>query len=166
MESSLHAVCDMPSTSGLRILLKSLTMSQPSHPFYSIQTSSNWLGSSWTVTPGYLSLSARNVTQSSTNVTASSSGFCRESTFHLLEKRTQKASESTCDFMSPPYDHFQVPTLFWVSTRKCLSLEQFYTLIPLDTSLFSVTCRVWHFCFVPSSMLLPPVESRGQIPCL
>lgn len=132
-------------------------MSQPSHPFYSIQTSSNWLESSWTVTPGYLSLSARNVTQSSTNVTASSSGFCRESTFHLLEKRTGKASESTCDFMSPPYDHFQVGTLFWVSTRKCLSL---CTVLHLDSTghlpvFCYLLCVTLLFCSILHAALYP-----------
>lgn len=72
--SSLHAACGTPSTSGLRIpsilLMTSLTR-RHSHPFYFTQTSSNWSGSSWTVTPGYQSLSARNATLSSTSATAS-----------------------------------------------------------------------------------------------
>lgn len=94
MGSSLHGACDMPSTSGLRIrriLLK--TSQMPSRPFYSTQTSSDWSGSSWTVTLSYQNLSARSVTPSSTSATASWSGFCRESTSRRLGKRTPKASE-------------------------------------------------------------------------
>lgn len=97
MGSSLHAACGTPLSghrSPLTLLMRS-QMPRPSHPFCSIRTSNNWLGSSWTGTRGCLSLSARNATPSSTSATASWSGFCRESIYRQSGKRTIGASEST-----------------------------------------------------------------------
>lgn len=73
MENSLLAVCDTPSR-GLRIpSVLPVRIQKPwaVSPSSSTQTSSNWLEFSWTATPGYLSSSARNVTLSFTNATAS-----------------------------------------------------------------------------------------------
>lgn len=90
MGSSLLAACGTPS-SGLRtLLILSMTsqMPLPNRPFCSTQTSSDWSGSSWSVTLGYPSLSARNAMLSSTSATVSWLGFFRESTSHQLGKIT------------------------------------------------------------------------------
>lgn len=100
MGSSRPAACVTPSTSGLRTPSTWWTTSAtpwPARRSCSTQTSSGWSASSWTVTPGCQSSSARNVTPSSTSATASWSGSCRESTSLRSGKRTWRASESEWD---------------------------------------------------------------------
>ena len=90
MVNSHHEVYGTPLTSCLRIWPSSQTMRTVflSPPSSSTMTSRGWWGSHWTETPGCQSLSVRNVTPTSTNVTASCSGFSRELTCCLSAKKT------------------------------------------------------------------------------